>query len=82
MWVERILLLLWQLQNSDSVHTIPWTPQALRAIVAAPYLLLAGSVAAGWLPAACLTAAAASLPGALQLLRFCAQHRLVPEAIR
>ena len=50
--------------------------------MAAPYLLLAGSVAAGWLPAACLAAAAASLPGALQLLRFCAQHHLVPEAIR
>ena len=50
--------------------------------MAAPNLLLAGSVAAGWLPAACLAAAAASLPGALQLLRFCAQHRLVPEAIR
>jgi hypothetical protein len=58
------------------------TPQALRAIVAAPYVLLAGSVAAGWLPAACLAAAGASLPGAAQLLRFCAQHHVVPEAIR
>lgn len=56
--------------------------QALRAIVAAPYLLLAASVVAGWLPAACLAAAAVSLPGAAQLLRFCAEHRLVPDAIR
>ncbi len=54
----------------------------LRAAVVAPYLLLAASVAAGWLPAACLAAALASLPGARGLLSFGAKNRLVPDAIR
>lgn len=50
--------------------------------MAAPYLLLAGFVAAGWLPAACLAAVAASLPGARGLLKFGADNHLVPDAIK
>ena len=50
--------------------------------MALPYLLLAASVAAGLLPAACLAAALISLPGAKALLDFAAQHRLVPDAIK
>lgn len=50
-------------------------------MVAAPYLLLAASVAAGWLPASCMAAALVSLPGARGLLQYCADNRRVPEAI-
>lgn len=50
--------------------------------MAAPYLMLAAAVAAGWLPAACLAAVLVSLPGARELLKFGAENRLVPNAIR
>ncbi len=51
-------------------------------MVAAPYALLAVAVVVGWLPAACVAAVAASLPGAAGLLAFASKHRANPETIR